>query len=54
VIQIKKSPGGAIPLLRGVEGCVIRHIDQHTPATAHPSARPLERGVVVIPALSIS
>jgi len=45
---MKKSPGGAIPLLRGVEGCVIRDIGQHTPATTHPNTPPLKRGVVVI------
>jgi hypothetical protein len=46
--------GGAIPLLRGVEGCVIEHIDQHTLATTHPNAPPLKRGAVIIIIFSIS
>jgi hypothetical protein len=45
---MEKNRARAIPLLRGVEGCVIRHIEQHTPATTHPNAPPLERGVAVI------
>jgi hypothetical protein len=42
-----KAGASAIPLLRGVEGCVHEHGGKHTPATTHPAAPPLERGVAL-------
>jgi hypothetical protein len=42
-----KAAGGAVPLLRGVEGCVNEHAGEHTPATTHSNAPPLKRGVLI-------
>ncbi|NOW97442.1 hypothetical protein FHW89_004123 [Mucilaginibacter sp. SG564] len=42
----KKAGGCAIPLLRGVEGCVFL-LDEHTPAIAQSRAPPLKRGIFV-------
>jgi len=43
----------SVPLLRGVEGCVIEDVGEHTPATTSPGAPPLKRGVVLTNTLSI-
>jgi hypothetical protein len=42
-----KAGACAVPLLRGVEGCVNEHAGEHTPATTLSRAPPLKRGVVV-------
>ena len=51
---LKRAGGCAIPLLRGVEGCVCAlcvtplHGGEHTPPTTQSTAPPLERGVKTI------
>ena len=44
VTECQKTGGCAIPLSRGVEGCVLL-IHEHTPTTTQSNAPPLKRGI---------